>query len=213
MNCGIRPGHAGASIAGPHCLDKPGGVRIAPDCLRNYGLSAFLPFSNFHALPVMRRAEQKVSFVGMLVWRTIGAPCGGSGRRFLLDPLLLMVLAVPIASAQKKVDPIEAQVEACLGTPTGQTTAGMTDCSHKAYLAYDRRMNDVYQRTMRNADPQSRMLIRNAQRQWLAYRDAQRQADNGPWRADRGSMASADIEALNVDAIRARIDELNYYAP
>ncbi|MFM0182709.1 DUF1311 domain-containing protein [Paraburkholderia aspalathi] len=120
---------------------------------------------------------------------------------------------MPIASAQKKVDPIEAQVEACLGTPAGQTTAGMTDCSHKAYLAYDRRMNDVYQRTMRNADPQSRMLIRNAQRQWLAYRDAQRQADNGPWRADRGAMASADIEALNVDAIRARIDELNYYAP
>ena len=57
------------------------------------------------------------------------------------------------------------------------------------------------------------ILIRNAQRQWLAYRDAQRQADNGPWRADRGSMASADIEALNVDAIRARIDELNFYAP
>ena len=57
------------------------------------------------------------------------------------------------------------------------------------------------------------MLIRNAQRQWLAYRDAQRQADNGPWRADRGAMASADIEALNVDATRARIDELNYYAP
>lgn len=89
----------------------------------------------------------------------------------------------------------------------------MTDCSHQAYLAYDKRMNEVYQRIMHNADPQSRVLIRNAQRQWLAYRDAQLKADNGPWRADRGSMASPDIETLNVDAIRTRIDELNYYSP
>jgi uncharacterized protein YecT (DUF1311 family) len=127
--------------------------------------------------------------------------------------LIMMALAAPIASAQKKVDPIEAQMDTCLGTPAGQTTSGMTDCSHQAYLAYDKRMNDVYQRAMRSADPQSRTQIRNAQRKWLAYRDAQRQANDGPWRADRRSMASADIEALNVDAIRARIDELNYYAP
>lgn len=126
---------------------------------------------------------------------------------------ILAVLATPIASAQKRVDPIEAQLEACLATATGQTTEGMTDCSHQAYLAYDKRMNEVYQRIMHNADPQSRVLIRNAQRQWLAYRDAQLKADNGPWRADRGSMASPDIEALNVDAIRTRIDELNYYGP
>lgn len=127
--------------------------------------------------------------------------------------LIPVVLAMPLASAQKRVDPIEAQLEVCLAAPAGQTTEGMTDCSHQAYLAYDKRMNEVYQRVMRNVDPQSRVLIRNAQRQWLAYRDAQRKADIGPWQADRGSMVSPDIEALNVDAIRARIDELNYYAP
>ena len=82
----FRPGHTGASIAGPHCLDKPGGVRIAPDCLRNYGLSAFLPFSNFHALPVMRRAEQKVSFGSYAVWGRSARDLGGpmvSGERVL----------------------------------------------------------------------------------------------------------------------------------
>jgi len=30
----FRPGYNGTSIAGSHCLDKPGGVWIAPDCLR-----------------------------------------------------------------------------------------------------------------------------------------------------------------------------------
>ncbi|KVM88946.1 hypothetical protein WT77_29815 [Burkholderia stagnalis] len=119
---------------------------------------------------------------------------------------------MPIASAQQKVDPIEAQANACLAAPAGQTTSGMIACSHQAYVAYDKRLNEVYQRVMRSADPQTRELIRQAQRQWLAYRDAQRKADNGPWRADRGSIASVDIEALNVDAIRARIQELDYYA-
>ncbi|MDY7802009.1 lysozyme inhibitor LprI family protein [Burkholderia stagnalis] len=126
--------------------------------------------------------------------------------------VVLMALAMPIASAQQKVDPIEAQANACLAAPAGQTTSGMIACSHQAYVAYDKRMNEVYQRVMRSADPQTRELIRQAQRQWLAYRDAQRKADNGPWRADRGSIASVDIEALNVDAIRARIQELDYYA-
>ncbi|WP_230953170.1 lysozyme inhibitor LprI family protein [Burkholderia stagnalis] len=126
--------------------------------------------------------------------------------------VVLMALAMPIASAQQKVDPIEAQANACLAAPAGQTTSGMIACSHQAYVAYDKRMNEVYQRVMRSADPQTRELIRQAQRQWLAYRDAQHKADNGPWRADRGSIASVDIEALNVDAIRARIQELDYYA-
>jgi len=33
-----------------------------------------------------------------------------------------------------------------------------------------------------------------------------------PWQRDRGSMVGPDIEAMNVDAIRARIAELSYYS-
>ena len=73
----FRPGHAGASIAGPHCLDKPGDVRIASDCLCNYGLSAFLPFSNFHALPIMHRAEQGASSGSCAEWGDLRAIWGG----------------------------------------------------------------------------------------------------------------------------------------
>jgi uncharacterized protein YecT (DUF1311 family) len=87
----------------------------------------------------------------------------------------------------------------------------MTECTHTAYQAYDRQMNTLYQAVMRKSDPVSREAIRNAQRAWLAYRNAQKAADNAPWRADSGSMASPDIEGLNVEAIRARIAELEYY--
>ncbi|MCT7326041.1 lysozyme inhibitor LprI family protein [Ralstonia mojiangensis] len=122
---------------------------------------------------------------------------------------LAIALLLPVAAWA--ADPVDDALGQCLKTPRGQTTAGMTECTHTAYQAYDRQMNTLYQAVMAKSDPVSREAIRNAQRAWLAYRNAQRAADNAPWRADSGSMASPDIEGLNVEAIRTRIAELEYY--
>lgn len=122
---------------------------------------------------------------------------------------LAVALLLPLAAWA--ADPIDDALEQCLKTPRGETTAGMTECTHTAYQAYDRQMNTLYQAVMAKSDPVSREAIRNAQRAWLAYRNAQKVADNAPWRADAGSVASPDIEGLNVEAIRARIAELEYY--
>ena len=110
------------------------------------------------------------------------------------------------ASPEERVDPIDKAATECLNSPAGQTTAGM------AFLAYDKQLNAVYKKVLASVDPESAKQIRDAQRKWVAWREAQIKADNGPWRADRGSIASMDIEALNVDAVRARIKELQYYA-
>lgn len=133
------------------------------------------------------------------------------GVRQVVRALALSLAAALLPSAAWAADPIDTALEQCLKTPRGETTAGMTECTHTAYQAYDRQMNTLYQAVLRTADPASREAIRNAQRAWLAYRNAQKAADNAPWRADRGSMASPDIEGLNVEAIRARIAELEYY--
>ncbi|CAJ0878023.1 lysozyme inhibitor LprI family protein [Ralstonia flatus] len=124
---------------------------------------------------------------------------------------LSVAAALLLPLAAWAADPIDDALEQCLKTPRGETTAGMTECTHTAYQAYDRQMNALYQAVMSKTDPVSREAIRNAQRAWLAYRNAQKAADNAPWRADAGSVASADIEGLNVEAIRARIAELEYY--
>ena len=131
------------------------------------------------------------------------------GLRNLVTALSLAAALLPLATWA--ADPVDDALEQCLKTPHGQTTAGMTECTHTAYQAYDRQMNTLYQAVMAKSDPVSREAIRNAQRAWLAYRNAQKTADNAPWRADSGSMASPDIEGLNVEAIRTRIAELEYY--
>ena len=118
------------------------------------------------------------------------------GVRKVVGALSLSLAAALLPLTAWAADPIDDTLEQCLKTPRGETTAGMTEC---------------YQAVLRTADPASREAIRNAQRAWLAYRNAQKAADNAPWRADRGSMASPDIEGLNVEAIRARIAELEYY--
>ncbi|MEK8121676.1 lysozyme inhibitor LprI family protein [Methylocystis sp. IM4] len=130
-----------------------------------------------------------------------------------LSYLIVLAIFLTPAFAGDAADPIAAEADKCFKTPQGETTAGMTACSHQAYIAYDKQMNELYRRVMESVDPQSQERIREAQRRWLAYRDAQRRADDGPWRADRGSMASPDIEAMNIDAVRQRIQELRYYAP
>jgi uncharacterized protein YecT (DUF1311 family) len=137
-------------------------------------------------------------------------------KRFYSLVLVLVALgsASPglAASPEEKVDPIDKAATECLNSPAGQTTAGMVDCSHKAFVAYDKQLNEIYQKVLASVDPESAKQIRDAQRKWVAWREAQIKADNGPWRADRGTIASMDIEAMNVDAVRARIKELQYYA-
>jgi Lysozyme inhibitor LprI len=108
-------------------------------------------------------------------------------------------------------DPIQAKLEKCLASDEGQTTKGMTHCTHKAYEAYEDKMDAIFKRVVHAVDDRSAKLIRDAQNRWQAYRKNQAKADNGPWRMDRGSMVSPDIEAMNVDAIRNRIKELSYY--
>lgn len=117
------------------------------------------------------------------------------------------------ASPEEDKDPVHIELDKCLATPEGQTTAGMVDCTHKAYLVYDKQLNEVYKKALAGVDSESAEKIRESQRKWIAWRDAQNAADNAPWRADRGSLASLDIESFNVDIIRSRVKQLQYYVP
>jgi len=126
---------------------------------------------------------------------------------------ILLLTAVPSKDASATDDVIAKEAERCLGSPQGQTTAGMQACSAAAYQAYDRQMNEIYANVMRHVDPKSQSLIRSSQRAWIAYRDAKTAADGAPWQAERGSMVGPDLKALRVDAIKTRIQELRYYGP
>ena len=123
--------------------------------------------------------------------------------------LALLLCAAP-AQAQEN-EPIDAALDACLGTAEGQTTAGMIDCTGKAIGAWDARLNETYRKAMATLDPKSRELLRTAQRRWLAFRAADQASMNGPWRAGHGSIMRVQATAAILSAIKERVAQLRLY--
>ena len=138
------------------------------------------------------------------------------GRTMLKIGLLVMVMALTgcllSMSAEESKDPIDKELDACLNSPSGSSTAGQNECAAKAYTAWDTELNRVYQRLMKNLDPASRSLLRNSQREWLAFRGAEKQFQTAPWREKGGTLIGVSVNLDNVDAIRTRVRTLRTYA-
>jgi uncharacterized protein YecT (DUF1311 family) len=110
-------------------------------------------------------------------------------------------------------DPIDSALDTCLATGQGQTNVGMIECTSTAINAWNARLNQIYQQDMTALDPKSRDLLRASERQWVAFRTAERAAQAGPWQADRGADIVLEIMGDDVSAIKERADELKTYLP
>lgn len=92
--------------------------------------------------------------------------------------LLLVVLAFcpSWSSAGSGSHPIDAALEGCLGTAEGSTTHGALACIDTAQTAWDRELNRVYGELRKLLGDLSRQKLRDAQRQWIVFRDAEIEA-------------------------------------
>ena len=120
--------------------------------------------------------------------------------------------SLSFAVAQDIKDPVDKDLDTCLNSPAGASTAGQTDCATKAYTAWDAEMNKVYQKLMKNLDPASRDLLHTSQRQWLAFRDSEKKFQAAPWRQKGGTLIGVSVNLDNVDALRSRVQSLRTYA-
>ncbi|UYY58426.1 lysozyme inhibitor LprI family protein [Sphingomonas sp. S2-65] len=76
----------------------------------------------------------------------------------------------------------------CLDNPANGSTSAQTRCEVQAESAYDRRMNAAYGALLRTLPRRAAGELRNAQRTWLAFRDAQRMADAALFATRQGTM-------------------------
>lgn len=60
----------------------------------------------------------------------------------------------------------------CLETSDGRTTVGMVQCITDEAQAWDTILNREYKRLMPRLDPEQAAAMRDAQRKWIAFRDA-----------------------------------------
>ena len=80
--------------------------------------------------------------------------------------LAALALAVSMALARDKDN--SKPEESCDGS-----TMQMVECLSRLTATWDKRLNDAYQRALKDADSDGqREQLRKAQRAWIAYRDA-----------------------------------------
>jgi uncharacterized protein YecT (DUF1311 family) len=67
---------------------------------------------------------------------------------------------------------IGAVANACAGTPEGESTMGMVQCSDRELAVWDERLNAAYKDAIATDDAKIKAGLLQTQRAWLAYRDA-----------------------------------------
>lgn len=124
----------------------------------------------------------------------------------------LLLIAGSVSATEFAPHPIEAELERCLGTADGSTTHGSLACIDAAHTAWDRELNRVYAELRKALGEPARLALRDAQRQWIAYRDAERAAIGTIYGELDGAMylvMQADAAmALTRDRVRELEDRL-----
>lgn len=86
----------------------------------------------------------------------------------LVAVLVLTALATPAHAADH---PLEATDAACYDDAT--TTLEMVECAGESYERWDRELNLQYKRLMDVLPPEGQQALRESQRKWIAFRDAE----------------------------------------
>jgi uncharacterized protein YecT (DUF1311 family) len=123
----------------------------------------------------------------------------------------LLMTGLPLAAQEDAPDPIDTALDACLSAPAGETTQGMIACAGTAYQGWDDALNEVYDQLMDALDEEQQAALRDAQRKWIAFRDADKAFGASTMTADSGSMLRVSLNFAAVDTVKARVLTLRGY--
>lgn len=118
--------------------------------------------------------------------------------------LLLTALALPALPVQAKEPQYSVTYDRCMDTSGGVTVA-MLDCNAAELKRHDARLNAQYKAALAAHGETQQALLREAQRQWIKYRDA-----NCGFYAQLtgGTMDRLNSSSCMLEATARRADEL-----
>lgn len=115
-------------------------------------------------------------------------------------------LLLALGASEFAPHPIEASLEQCMASPQGLSTQGTRACIDAAAKAWDRELNRVWGELRRELPAAAMDRLRAAQRQWIAFRDAEIAALDAAYGAMQGTMFqpmhAEAISALTRDRVR-----------
>jgi uncharacterized protein YecT (DUF1311 family) len=111
--------------------------------------------------------------------------------------------SVPQESAQH---PIDKTFDACI--EKNGSTAGMVECTDKAYAAWDKELNQNYVELMRALKPPQKEGLRLAQLEWIKYRDLDFKVIDSVYDTMQGTMYIPMRIAARMEVVKKRALEL-----
>ncbi|WP_426281761.1 lysozyme inhibitor LprI family protein [Sphingomonas sp. NFX23] len=127
--------------------------------------------------------------------------------------LLLTLLASPAdLAAMPSGDPTGTSLARCLERESNASTAGQTECQATALRDYDRRLNLAYAALLRRLPASAAQSLRQSQRAWITFRDAEDRARTAIYATRSGTMYVPMEAAAGTILTRDRALQLEGYA-
>jgi uncharacterized protein YecT (DUF1311 family) len=124
--------------------------------------------------------------------------------------LLSVFLLAPAAIAQEQSQhPIDKALEACIDK--NGSTAGMVECTDKAYAAWDKELNRIYGELMRSVKPSQKESLRLSQLEWIKYRDLDFKLIDSVYDTMQGTMYIPMRIDARMEIVKKRALELKGY--
>ena len=126
--------------------------------------------------------------------------------------LLLVTLMLPVISVAQegaKVHPIDKALEAC--TDKNPSTGGESDCIEKAGEMWDQELNRAYNKLSGKLSPEGKQALKEAQVEWIKYRDAEFKLINTIYSSRQGTMYAPMHASARTEVVKKRALEIQSY--
>jgi uncharacterized protein YecT (DUF1311 family) len=135
-------------------------------------------------------------------------------KRFIFLAAVFLGVYFPVAFANSSVNqelqhPIDKALEACIDK--NGSTAGMVECTDKAYAAWDQELNKNYGKLMRLLKPSQKEALRLAQLEWIKYRDLDFKLIDSVYDTMQGTMYIPMRVDARMEVVKKRAQELKGY--
>jgi uncharacterized protein YecT (DUF1311 family) len=124
---------------------------------------------------------------------------------FLAMASILFVTTLSIAQEQTQ-HPIDKALEACIDK--NGSTAGMVECTDKAYAAWDKELNKNYGELMRTLKPPQKEALKSSELEWIKYRDLEFKFIDSIYDTMQGTMYIPMRIDARMEVIKKRALEL-----
>lgn len=129
--------------------------------------------------------------------------------KLFLALLSVLLLATASFAQEQTQHPIDKALETCIDK--NGSTAGMVECTDKAYVAWDRELNKNYTELMRTLKASGKETLRLAQLEWIKFRDLNFKLIDSVYDRMEGTMYIPMRIDARMEIVKRRALELKAY--